>query len=180
MTKEVENKEKYCVICGRGLGINMISYCSSCRAKYNKDYYTDNVANKRFVYMLLGEDDKMLYIGSCKGKYRVIYHLKGLTHLGLYPKDWVQLGLNKLVYADVTDITKDDAERYFIEKMYLQMYQPILNSDNEPDPLLSLEKIESFTDLIYNDYIEFQEVDIKKITLQDSKVISNFDSLILS
>ena len=106
--------------------------------------------------------------------------MKGLTHLGLYPKDWVQLGLNKLVYADVTDITKDDAERYFIEKMYLQMYQPILNSDNEPDPLLSLERIEAFTDLVYNDYIEFKEVNIKKITLQDSKVISNFDSLILS
>lgn len=147
--------------------------------QYFKDYYTNNIANKRFVYFMIGKDDKVLYIGSTKGKYRIIHHLQGHSQLELYPRDWEQLGLNKLVYADVTDITRDDAERYFLEKMYIQMYQPLLNSDNEPDPKLELERIESFTDLIYNDYIEFREVDIKKITLSKDKITFGFDNLIL-
>lgn len=148
--------------------------------QYFKDYYRNNIANKRFVYMLVGVDDKTLYIGSTSGKYRAIHHLQGHSQLELKPRDWMQLGLDKLVYADVTDITRDDAERYFLEKMYIQIHQPLLNSDNEPDPSIDLERIESFTDLIYNDYIEFKEIDIKKITLQDSKVTFDFDSLVLS
>jgi len=61
-----------------------------------------------------------------------------------------------------------------------KMYQPLLNSDNEPDPSIDLERIESFTDLIYNGYIEFKEVDIKKITLSADKITFNFNDLILS
>ena len=148
--------------------------------EYFHDYYRDKVASKRFVYFLVGAGDKVLYVGSCKSKYRVIYHLKGLTHLELYPMDWVQLGINNIIYADVTGITANDAERYFLEKMYIQIYKPLLNSDNEPDPTLTLEKIESFTDLIYNNYIEFKEIDIKKITLSaDDKIKFNYDDLIL-
>ena len=146
---------------------------------YFKDYYKNKVANKRFVYMLEGKDNKILYIGSCKGKYRVKNHLQGNSQLELRGQDWVQLGIKKLIYADVTDITKDDAERYFIEKIYIQMHEPLLNSDNEPDPDLELERIESFIDLIYNDYIEFKEIDIKKAP-HESKDFFNYNDLILS
>jgi len=147
--------------------------------EYFQDYYMNKVANKRFVYSLWA-GDKVLYIGSCKSKYRAIHHLQGLTHLELYPEQWAALKVDKLIYADVTGITANDAERYFLEKMYIQIYEPILNSDNEPDPTLTLEKIESFTDLIYNGYIEFKEVDIRKITLSaDDKIKFNYDDLIL-
>lgn len=146
--------------------------------QYFKDYYKEKVSAKRFVYMLVGKD-RVLYIGSTSGRYRAIHHLQGHSHLELKELDWVQLGLDKLVYADVTEITRDNAERYFLEKMYLQMYQTLLNSDNEPDPLIEKERIESFTDLIYNQYIEFREIDIKKITLQDSKVTFDFSDLVL-
>lgn len=178
MTKVIE---KSCPICEKEvLRIEDYrnGYCKSCRAKYNKDYYIDKVANKRFIYFLKGKDDKCLYVGSTKGKYRAIYHLKGLSHLELYTNDWVQLGLNKLVYADVTEITRDDKERYFLEKMYIQMYQPILNSDNEPDPSLETDRIESFVDLIYNQYIEFREIDIKK-TSHEGKAFFNYNDLVL-
>ena len=41
--------------------------------------------------------------------------------------------------------------------------------------------MEILEDLIYNDYIEFQEIDIKKITLSaDDKIKFNYDDLILS
>lgn len=146
---------------------------------YFKDYYKNNVANKRFVYMLFGKE-KCLYIGSTKGKYRVIHHLQGHSQLELKTQDWEQLGLKKLVYADVTDITKDDAERYFLEKIYIQMHEPFLNSDNEPDPSIETERIESFIDLIYNNYIEFTEIDIKKAPHDNGKDFFNLHDLILS
>lgn len=186
MTKEVQlnivNEDKYCVKCGEVLDIDTWgkSYCKTCRAEYNKTYYTEQVAGKRFVYILLGQDNRCLYVGSTKGKYRAIQHLQGHSQKELSPPDWVQLGLDKLVYADVTDITRDDAERYFLEKMYIQIHEPLLNSDNEPDPNISLERIESFADLIYNNFIEFREVDIKKIILPEGKTIFNYSDLILS
>lgn len=186
MTKEVQlniiNEEKYCSICGEVLDIDLWgkSYCRTCRAEYNKTYYTEQVAGKRFVYMLLGADDRPLYIGSCKGKYRVIYHLKGLTHLELQEQDWIQLGLTRLIYADVTEITHNDLERCYIERLYIDQYKPLLNNQRPDDAEIDIEKMEVLEDIVYNEYIDIVEIDIKKITLQDSKVTFDFDSLILS
>ena len=55
--------------------------------EYFQDYYRDKVASKRFVYFLVGKDNKVLYVGSTKGKYRVIHHLKGFSHLELLEQD---------------------------------------------------------------------------------------------
>ena len=99
MTKETYNKEyhrKYREENGDILREYSRNYYKE-NPKYFKDYYRDKIANKRFVYFLVGADDRILYIGSTKIKYRCIHHLQGLTHLELYPKDWLQLGLNKLV-----------------------------------------------------------------------------------
>ena len=182
MTKETYNKEyyqKYREEKGDYLREYSRNYYKE-NKQYFQNYYREQVANKRFVYFLVGKEDRILYIGSTSGKYRAIHHLQGHSQLELKPKDWIALGIDKLVYADVTEITRNKDERYFLEKMYIQMYQPLLNADHEPDPKLELERIESFTDLIYNDYIEFQEVDIRKITSPEGKVIFNFNDLILS
>lgn len=187
MTKEVQlnienNKEKYCSICGEVLDIDTWgkSYCRTCRAAYNQDYYKDKVSAKRFVYMLVGADDKVLYCGSTKGKYRVIYHLKGLTHLELQEQDWEQLGLNKLVYADVTEITRNDLERCYIERLYIDLYKPLLNNSRPDTEELDIEKMEVLEDIVYNEYIDIVEIPIKKITLSaDDKIKFNYSDLIL-
>lgn len=79
MTKEVQlnienNKEKYCSICGEVLDIDSggKSYCRTCRAAYNQDYYKDKVSAKRFVYMLVGADDKVLYCGNTNKKNNLV------------------------------------------------------------------------------------------------------------
>ena len=184
MTKEVQlniiNEEKYCVKCGEVLDIDTWgkSYCRTCRAEYNKTYYTEQVAGKRFVYSLWA-GNRCYYVGSCISRYRIIQHLRGGTHLKLDPEQWAALKLDKLIYADVTDITENDAERCYIERLWIDMYKPFHNKE-VPGADIDIEKMEILEDLIYNEYIDIVEVDIKKITLQDSKVTFDFDSLILS
>lgn len=197
MTKEVQlnivNEEKYCYLCGEVLELDLWgkSYCRTCKAEYNKSYYKENkdyykdyykeqVANKRFVYMLLGADDRVLYIGSTKGKYRAIYHLKGLTHLGLQEQDWEQLGVGRLVYADVTEITQNDLERCYIERLYIEQYKPLLNNQKPDTEQIDIEKMEILEDIVYNEYIDTEEIDIMKITSPEGKVTFNFNDLILS
>lgn len=173
-------KEKYCSICGEVLDIDLWgkSYCRTCRAEYNKTYYTEQVAGKRFVYSLWA-GNRCLYVGSCISIYRVVQHLRGGTHLRLDPEKWIALGLTRLIYTDVTEITENDLERCYIEKLWIDMYKPFHNKE-VPGADIDIEKMEILEDLIYNEYIDIVEVDIKKITLQDSKVTFDFDSLILS
>lgn len=185
MTKEVQlnivNEERYCSICGEVLELDMYgkSYCKTCRADYNKTYYTEQVASKRFVYILLGKDDKVLYVGSTKGKYRVIYHLKGLSHLELKEQDWIQLGLTRLIYADVTEITQNDLERCYIERLYIDQHKPLLNNQKPDKEEIDTEKMEILEDIVYNDYIDIEEIDIKKIISPASKINFNYCDLIL-
>lgn len=173
-------KVKYCSICGEVLDIDTWgkSYCRTCRAEYNKTYYTEQVAGGRFVYSLWA-GDRCLYVGSCISIYRIVQHLRGGTHLRLDPEKWIALGLNKLIYSNVSDITENDLERCYIEKLWIDMYKPFHNKE-VPGADIDIEKMEILEDLIYNEYIDIVEVDIKKITLQDSKVTFDFDSLILS
>ena len=185
MTKEVQlnivNEEKYCSICGEVLDIDTWgkSYCKTCRAEYNKTYYTEQVAGKRFVYILLGQDNRCLYVGSTKGKYRVIYHLKGLTHLELQEQDWIQLGLTKLIYADVTEITQNDLERCYIERLYIERYKPLLNNQKPDTEQIDIEKMEILEDIVYNEYIDIIEIPVKKITLSNDKITFDNSDLIL-
>lgn len=173
-------KVKYCSICGEVLDIDLWgkSYCRTCRAEYNQVYYKDKVAGQRFVYSLWA-GNRCIYVGSCISIYRVVQHLRGGTHLRLDPEKWIALGLTRLIYTDVTEITENDLERCYIEKLWIDMYKPFHNKE-VPGADIDIEKMEILEDLIYNEYIDIVEVDIKKITLQDSKVTFDFDSLILS
>lgn len=148
--------------------------------QYHQEYYEKNIANKRFVYMLVAGNGQALYIGSTKIKYRITEHLKGSTHLKMTPTGWEQKGLTTLLYADVTDQTENDAERNFIERLYIQMHEPTENSNKDPDPLISLERIEYLTDLVYNEQIIFKEKDVKKIASPNGETTFNFNDLILS
>lgn len=186
MTKEaqldIENsKEKYCASCGEVLELDMHgkSYCRTCRSEYNKTYYNEQVAAKRFVYSLWA-DDRCLYVGSCISKYRIIQHLRGGTHLECNPKKWEALEVDKLLYSDVTDITENDFERCYIEKIWIDMYEPFLNRGKPDYEGTSIEKMEILEDIVCNEYIDTEKVDIRKITLREGKVISDLSYLILN
>ncbi len=186
MTKEVQlnienNKEKYCSICGEVLDINTWgkSYCRTCRAAYNQDYYINKVANRRFIYSLWA-GDRCIYVGSCISIYRVVQHLKGGTHLKFSPEQWAALDIDKLIYTDVTDITYDNKERRYIEKLWFDMFSPLFNKENPMNEVIDIERMEILEDLIYNHYIDIEEIPIKKITSPDGKVTFNFNDLILS
>lgn len=172
-------KVKYCSICGEVLDIDTWgkSYCKTCRAEYNKTYYTDKVAGQRFVYSLWA-GDRCIYVGSCISRYRIIQHLRGGTHLKLDPGQWAALKLDKLIYADVTEITENDAERCFIERLWIDMYKPFHNKE-VPRADIDIEKMEILEDLIYNEYIDIEEIDIKKIISPASKINFNYYDLIL-
>ena len=185
MTKEVQlnivNEEKYCSICGEVLDIDTWgkSYCKVCRAEYNKTYYTEQVAGKRFVYSLWA-GSKCLYVGSCVSIYRIGQHLRGGTHLKFSPEQWAALDIDKLIYTDVTDITQDNKERRYIEKLWFDMFSPLFNKEKPFNEDIDIEKMEILEDLIYNEYIDIVEIDIKKITLSaDDKIKFNYDDLIL-
>lgn len=174
-------KEKYCSICGEVLDIDTWgkSYCKTCRAEYNKTYYTEQVAGKRFVYSLWA-GDRCLYVGSCVSIYRIAQHLRGGTHLLLTPDQWEALKVDKLIYSNVTDIALDEKERNYIEQLWINMYGPLLNKGKPDYDGIREEKMEILEDLVYNQYIDIEEIDIKKITLRGGKVISDLSYLILS
>lgn len=197
-------QKKYCSKCGEVLEVGYIqNYCRTCKAEYNqryvednkeynkqyrednreyykeyqKQYYKDNIANKKFIYFIESRD-RTLYIGSCKGKYRVIYHLKGQSHLEALVQDWAELGVAKVRYIDVTEIVNNDDERLYIEKLYIDMYKPLLN-DAEIRTDLDISIMERLEDIVYNEYVEFEEIDIKKATSCSGEVTFNFKDLIL-
>ena len=173
-------KVKYCSICGEVLDIDTWgkSYCKTCRAEYNKTYYTDKVAGQRFVYSLWA-GDRCLYVGSCISIYRVVQHLKGGTHLKLDSEKWIALGLDKLIYSNVSDITENDLERCYIEKLWIDMYKPLLNNQRPDDAEIDIEKMEVLEDIVYNEYIDIVEIDIKKVTSPSGKATFDFSNLIL-
>lgn len=174
------DKEKYCSICGEVLDIDTWgkSYCKTCRAEYNKTYYTDKVAGQRFVYSLWA-GDRCLYVGSCVSIYRIAQHLRGGTHLLLTPDQWEALKVDKLIYSNVSDITENDLERCYIEKLWIDMYKPLLNNQRPDDAEIDIEKMEVLEDIVYNEYIDIVEVDIKKIISPEGKTIFNYSDLIL-
>lgn len=139
--------------------------------EYQKEYQSKKVSNKRWIYIFFAKDGTCLYVGSCKSKYRVKQHLAGATHLELNSKDWAQLELAKIVYADVTDITQNDKERLYIEQLYIDQYQPLLNEENAVSKLsIPNKKMQALKDIVYNQNIDFFT---KKITLRNSRVINN-------
>ena len=83
---------------------------------------------------------------------------------------WAALDIDKLIYTDVTDITQDNKERRYIEKLWFDMFSPLFNKEKPFNEDIDIEKMEILEDLIYNEYIDIVEIDIKKITSPDGKV----------
>ena len=92
---------------------------------------------------------------------------------------WEALKVDKLIYSNVTDIALDEKERNYIEQLWINMYGPLLNKGKPDYDGIREEKMEILEDLVYNQYIDIEEIDIKKIISPASKINFNYYDLIL-
>lgn len=193
----VVERYRFCSRCGEELEWESRDYyCKECRADYNRKYKADHkeeIAEKQrdyrarkhyrqFVYIIWGRIDGMvvpLYIGSTKRPRRTSEHLSGRN--GTSAEQWVEFGIHKVEYADVTELVDSRAEREYLEELFIEELEPMLNKRAINSPI-SEERMEELSEIMYNELVEFRELEIipktKKTSSGKEEIFFNTDDLI--
>ena len=161
--REAANKQYNCSKCGEETDKH--GYCPRCRQEYNKRYWAENSQN-HYLYAMIDNDNKYLYIGSTVDSYRIYKHLNAQSHINMNLEQWQQEGLDKIIYADVTEIVEDYNERLYLERLLIEKYNPRLNGSAPVSEIQThrINVLEHDLDLI--DFEEFEyKLQAKKIYL---------------
>lgn len=191
-------QEKYCSKCGEILEKGYIQgYCRTCKSEYQKQYREDNKEHlneyqkeyretyysQEYIYILWGVIDGVetpLYCGSTCRPHRINEHLR--SYNGTNAKTWVEGGIYKVTYADVTDLVETRRERFYLEDLYILELDPVFNKGLN-NVKIEEGRMEILGELMYNELIEFYvldvKVDIKKDSHDKEEISFNHKNLIL-
>lgn len=174
---EQEQLIRICSRCREVKGVekmlNYHDYCKDCYGKYQSGYYRDKVRNGEYIYILWSVDGEPLYIGSTNNRYRLVKHLNGNSHLKFKTKDWYKLGLLNCTYARVSDIILNNQERLFLERLYIELHKPKLNSDDLETVEIDQDREEELRHYFERQYITFTSININRKRLQLGEVEVN-------
>ena len=165
---EAVNKQYYCSKCGEET--DKYGYCPRCRKEYNQWYWAEH-SQEHYLYAMLNSDGEYLYIGSTRDSYRIYKHLNAQSHLNMNLEQWQKEGLDKIIYAQVTQIVQDYQERLYIEKLLIEKYNPRLNG-SAPISQIQTDRISVLEHDL--DFIEFLEFEYKLQAVQAKKNILMF------
>ena len=152
---EAVNKQYYCSKCGEET--DKYGYCPRCRKEYNQWYWAEH-SQEHYLYAMLGQNGEYLYIGSTRDSYRIYKHLNSQSHLNMNLEQWQREGLQKIIYADVTQIIQDYQERLYMEQLLIDRHKPSLNG-SAPVSEIQTDRINVLEH--YLDLLEFEEFEYK-------------------
>ena len=162
---EAVNKRYYCSRCGAETDKH--GYCPLCRKEYNKNYWAEN-SQEHYLYAMLNNAGEYLYIGSTVDSYRIYKHLNAQSHLNMNLEQWQREGLDKIIYAQVTEIVEDYQERLYLERLLIEKYNPKLNG-SAPISEIQTDRINILEHDL--DLLEFEEFEYKLQPVQAKKNI---------
>lgn len=194
---EQNYKEGYCSTCGniKEKDSRGWLYCRTCKNEYdsqwrqaNRDHvkqyrkqYMDSITKDEYLYGMLMAERESLYIGSTCNQLRPRRHLRGQTHLELEPRDWIELGLSKIVYVNVTDLVYNRWEREVLEGFAIEDIEPLLNECIPNKDRVNVDRIEELRDMYREGLpVEYRTIDIEKVTNPDGQVTFKFDTIKLN
>lgn len=180
---------RICPRCKNAFILKYEGYCKTCKSALNKEYrethpdyfeqYNKDYYSRQFIYIIWGVLDGIetpLYIGSTCRPHRINEHLRGYN--GTTTEQYLDANAYKVTYANVTGLVHSKKERFYLEDLYILEYEPVFNKGlNNVE--IEEEVMENLGEVMYNDCIEFEEMDIKKVTTPSQVVTFDFDNLVL-
>lgn len=151
------------------------------KEKRKQNYIKDT--DKHYLYSIESETES-LYVGATNNKKRPFTHLKGKTHLKINPQKWVEKGVKRIRYIDITEFLNDEhsdilySERDYLERLFIidNQNENMLN-DKLSNPCLRVDRMEELEHIFKNYLVDFDELEILQIVKDDLTVEFNYNDL---
>lgn len=121
--------------------VEVSGYCHTCKKIYNK-HYNEKLKHKGYyLYVILGANNEVEYIGATENlKRRIQYqHLKGFSHIReLMRSDKWEV----IKYLDVSDLVENREELLMLENALIDLYPNKYN--NKKSIIRNIDKLREF------------------------------------